>query len=64
MKKTYELDLRSNNIFTSPAYYLQQNDVVYAEPNKKLSQDAAYNRNSGLFVSIASLLVTVIFTIF
>lgn len=63
-KKTYELDLRSNSIFTSPAYYLQQNDVIYAEPNKRSSQDAAYNKNSGLFVSIASLLVTVIFTIF
>ncbi len=59
-KKTYELDLRSNSIFTSPAYYLQQNDVVYAEPNKPSSQDAAYNRNSGLFISIASLLITVV----
>lgn len=59
-KKTYELDLRSNSIFTSPAYYLQQNDVVYAEPNGPSSQDAAYNRNSGLFISIASVLVALI----
>lgn len=59
-KKTYELDLRSNSIFTSPAYYLQQNDVVYAEPNKTSSQDAAYNRNSGLFISIASVIVALI----
>lgn len=59
-KKTYELDLRSNAIFTSPAYYLQQNDVVYAEPNGPSSQDAAYNKNSGLFISIASLLITVV----
>ena len=59
-KKTYELDLRSNTIFNSPAYYLQQNDIVYAEPNGPTSQDAAYNRNSGLFISVASLLITVI----
>lgn len=59
-KKTYELDLRSNSVFTSPAYYLQQNDVIYAEPNKKSSQDAAYNRNTGLFISIASVLVALI----
>ena len=63
-KKTYVLDLRSNSIFTSPAYYLQQNDIVYAEPNKPSSQDAAFNRNSGLFVSVASLLMTLVFTIF
>ena len=61
-KKTYELDLRSNSIFTSPAYYLQQNDVIYAEPNRPSSQDAAFNRNSGLFVSLASVLIT-LFTV-
>lgn len=59
-KKTYELDLRSNTIFTSPAYYLQQNDVVYAEPNRPSSQDAAFNRNSGLFISVASVIVALI----
>ena len=26
------LNLQSKNIFTSPYYYLQQNDVVYVEP--------------------------------
>lgn len=28
------LNLQSSNIFKSPFYYLQQNDVVYVEPNK------------------------------
>lgn len=28
------LDLRSNDVFTSPYFYLQQNDVVYVEPNQ------------------------------
>lgn len=59
-KKTYTLDLRSNKIFTSPAYYLQQNDVVYAEPNKATSQDAAYNKNSGLFISLGSVIISLI----
>lgn len=30
----YQVDLRSASIFESPAYYLQQNDIVYVEPNK------------------------------
>lgn len=27
-------DIRSKNIFTSPCYYLQQNDIVYVEPSR------------------------------
>ncbi|MCR4922093.1 MAG: polysaccharide biosynthesis/export family protein [Bacteroidaceae bacterium] len=31
----YELDLRDEaQVFQSPAYYMQQNDVVYVQPNK------------------------------
>jgi polysaccharide biosynthesis/export protein len=29
-----EINLKNNNFFTSPYYYLQQNDVVYVEPTK------------------------------
>lgn len=33
--RTYQrLNLQSNEIFTSPYFYLQQNDVIYVEPNK------------------------------
>lgn len=59
-KMQYKIDLLSNNVFTSPVYYLQQNDVVYVEPNKAASQDASYNRNTGLIVSIASVIITLI----
>lgn len=57
---TYLLDLRSNKIFTSPAYYLQQNDVVYVQPNKATSQSAAYNQNTGLFISVGSVIISLI----
>ena len=57
---SYKLDLRSNKIFNSPAYYLHQNDVVYVKPNKASSQDAAYNKNAGLFISIGSVLISLI----
>lgn len=58
--KTYNLDLRSNKIFTSPAYYLQQNDIVYVKPNKAASQSASYNQNTGLFISIGSVIISLI----
>lgn len=58
--KSYKLDLRSNEVFNSPAYYLQQNDVVYVEPNKSSSQDAAYNKNTGLFISLGSVIISLI----
>lgn len=58
--KSYKLDLRSNEVFNSPAYYLQQNDVVYVEPNRSSSQDAAYNKNTGLFISLGSVVISLI----
>ncbi|CAL2102147.1 Polysaccharide export outer membrane protein [Tenacibaculum sp. 190130A14a] len=57
---TYSLDLKSDKIFSSPAYYLQQNDIVYIEPNKAKSQGASYNQNTGLFISVGSILISLI----
>ncbi|WBX70710.1 polysaccharide biosynthesis/export family protein [Tenacibaculum retecalamus] len=57
---TYLLDLRSNNIFASPAYYLQQNDIVYVSPNKATSQSASFNKNTGLFISVGSVIISLI----
>tara|TARA_R110002072_G_scaffold245939_1_gene405180 strand:+ start:6082 stop:6882 length:801 start_codon:yes stop_codon:yes gene_type:complete len=55
-----ELDLKSNDIYASSYFYLQQNDVVYVEPNKSKVQSAAYNQNTGLYISVASILITLI----
>ena len=59
-KSKYIVDLRSNNIMTSPVYYLQQNDVIYIQQNNARIQDAAYTRNTGLFISLASVLISLI----
>lgn len=32
-RRIMHVDLRSKDLFLSPAYYLQQNDIVYVEPN-------------------------------
>lgn len=59
-KNEYRVNLTSKKILTSPVYYLQQNDVVYIEPNYAKSQDAAYTRNTGLFISLASVLISLL----
>ena len=53
-------DLRSSDIFNSPLYYLQQNDVVYVEPNKRRVQQSNINQNNsvGVWLSILSFLLT------
>ncbi|MBQ2439224.1 MAG: polysaccharide biosynthesis/export family protein [Paludibacteraceae bacterium] len=43
------LDLRNEEIFTSPYFYLQQNDVVYVEPNQARSTS---NQSIGLWLSM------------
>lgn len=32
-RRIMHLDLRSKDVFLSPGYYLQQNDIIYVEPN-------------------------------
>lgn len=59
-KRQYEVDLLSKEIFTSPVYYLQQNDVVYVKPNYANIQSASSNSNTSLFISITSVLITLV----
>lgn len=59
-KNIYDVDLLSKKIYTSPVYYLQQNDVIYVRQSKGKLQGAATNPNSGLFISIASVIISLI----
>lgn len=59
------LDLTSKDIFTSPAFYIQQNDVIYVKPNKYKAQagEISQNRNFylslvGTAISVATLIIT------
>tara|TARA_R110001606_G_scaffold86631_3_gene196125 strand:+ start:10104 stop:10880 length:777 start_codon:yes stop_codon:yes gene_type:complete len=58
-KIQYRVDIRSNKLLTSPVYYLQQNDVVYVEPNYARIQSASSNSNTSLFISITTAIVAV-----
>lgn len=60
-KREYEyLDLRNSDILNSEYYYLQQNDVVYVEPNYAQIQGASVNRSTSLYLSVASFLLSVL----
>ena len=54
------LDFRNADFLNSEYYYLKQNDVVYVEPNGAQRQAASFNRNSTVFISIASLILSVV----
>ena len=61
-------DLRSADIFLSPCYYLQQNDIVYVEPNKAKAGQSGINQNNSATVwlsalSILASMATLILTI-
>jgi polysaccharide export outer membrane protein len=53
------VDLRSKELFKSPVYYLQQNDVVYVQPNRaKVNSSVVNTSNVGIVISVLSLLIT------
>ena len=57
-KEIHELNLNDANIINSPYFYLQQNDVVYVEPNKVKSQNASIGAATTLALSGASILIS------
>lgn len=64
VQKIYEVNLTSaHEVFSSPVFYLRQNDFIYVEPNKMRANQATVNGNSFLsssfWISIASILVSI-----
>ena len=64
VQRVYGINLTSgNHVYTSPAYYLQQNDVVYVKPNSVKARQSTVNgnnvRSTSFWVSLASLLTSI-----
>lgn len=58
-QKTYQrLNLADSQIFSSPYFYLQQNDVVYVEPNTIKIDNSKYNQNNAFKLSVISTVVS------
>ena len=52
------IDLRDTNVFSSPVYYLTQNDVVYVEPNKSRVTSSTLDARTTIAISLLSLVIT------
>lgn len=64
-KMLYKVDITSGkDLYSSPVYFLQQNDIVYVEPNSMRARQATVNgnnvRSASFWMSMASLLTTIV----
>ncbi len=64
-----KIDIHSKSVFDSPYYYLQPNDVVYVEPNKKAQKEGYTTgneivRNTMTYLSLVTSLVAIFSLIF
>jgi len=57
-KEIHVLNLNDANIINSPYYYLQQNDIIYVEPNKVKSQNSSVGSMTTLWFSATSILIS------
>lgn len=69
VQTAYRLDLRNTQaLYSSPAFYLQQNDIIYIEPNAKRARESQATGNSflspSLWLSIASFTTSLMVLIF
>lgn len=69
VQRVYGVNLCSaEHLYTSPVYYLRQNDVVYVEPNNVRVRQATVNgnnvRSTSFWISLASLLTSVAVLVF
>lgn len=64
----YNVDMRSfDNVKSSPAYYIHQNDYIYVEPNTKRANQSTVNANTvqsvSFWISVASFLASMATTV-
>ncbi len=59
-KEEILIDLTSKELINSNYYYLSQNDVLYIKPNQAKVNSSTMSSSYGMFISIASLIITTI----
>lgn len=68
VRKTYAVDLTSgSNVLNSPCYYLQQNDIVYVEPNSAIRVKGSATMSTLLstasLISVCASLISIIIAV-
>lgn len=53
------VDITSAQFINSPYYYLKQNDLVYVQPNSNREKAARIDPNTGLYISVASVIASI-----
>ncbi len=66
-RETVRLDLRDKRLIDSPYYFLQQNDVIYVQPNGPKARSSAFGTAEtvsisivGTLISLSSLIITLL----
>ena len=60
-RRKYSIDLTDSDVFQNPAYYVQQNDMIYVEPNKSASvKSSAFYTFLGAGASIISVVSAIV----
>jgi len=57
-KRTISVNLNDEDVIHSPAYYLEQNDVVYVEPNKTRARSASFGAAESFGISALSIAIS------
>ena len=58
MKSSHRMDLTDANIFNSPYYYLQQNDIIYVEPNGAKKGTAGLSNSISFWIGLVSSIIS------
>jgi polysaccharide export outer membrane protein len=57
-KEIVRLDLNDARIISSPYYYLQQNDIIYVEPNKAKAKNSDIGSSTSLWFTTVSIVIS------
>ena len=58
------IDLTKADFINSPFFYIQQNDVIVVSPNDTKQKASRLDPNAGVYISVASIVVTILALIF
>lgn len=57
-KEVHTIVLNDANLISSPYYYLQQNDIIYVEPNSVKAKNSTVGQTTTLWFSATSILIS------